>query len=123
MSEGAFIQSFYESNKTGLVHPIRIQPSTLALSVGGVANAAPSGPAGNPISAQVSQGKRSKGLNARTVTIKFPTTPPTDYKVGSPITLPWLNGTTDFDTFANGDAVSYLGATGVLIYTSAETAK
>lgn len=123
MSVGAFINSFYSSNKTGLTHPIRIQPETLALSVGGVANAAAAGPATSPISAQVSQGKRSLGLNARTVTIKFPTTAPAGYKVDSPITLPWLGGTADFDTFAKGDAVSYQGGTGEVVGTSAETAK
>lgn len=123
MSAGAFLNSFYSSNKTGLTHPIRVQAETLALSVGGVANAAAAGPAGSPISAQVSQGKRSLGLNARTVTIKFPTAAPAGYKVDSPITLPWLGGATDFDTFARGDEASYLGASGEVVGTSAETAK
>lgn len=123
MSEGPFLNTFYLSNKTGLVHPIRVQPQTLALVVSGVTNAAPAGPAASPISAQVSQGKRSKGLNARTVTISFPTTPPTDYKVNSPISLPWLDGAADFDAFVSGDTVTYLGATGRLVGTSAETAK
>lgn len=123
MSAGRFTKSFYSSNKTGLIHPIRVQEETLALSVGGVANAAPAGPATSPISAQVSQSKRSLGLNARTVTIKFPTAAPTGYKVDSPITLPWLGGTGDFDGFASGDSVSYLGATGEVVGTTAETAK
>lgn len=123
MSNGRFEKHFYSSNKTGLVHPIRIQPETLALNVGGVANASAAGPATNPISAQVSQSKRALGLNARTVTIKFPTTAPTGYKVDSPISLPWLAGTDDFDSFAAGDTVTYLGATGEVVGTTAETAK
>lgn len=123
MSTGKFEKHFYLSNKTGLVHPIRVQPETLTLNVGGVANASAAGPATSPISAQVSQSKRSLGLNARTVTIKFPTTAPTGYKVDSPITLPWLNGTADFDAFAAGDSVSYLGGTGEVVGTTAETAK
>lgn len=123
MSAGIFINSFYSSNKTGLIHPIRIQPETLALTVDSVVNAAATGPASSPISAQVSQSKRAKGLNARTVTIKFPTTAPTGYKVGSTIRLPWLAGAVDFDGFVAGAPVSYLGATGELVGTSAETAK
>lgn len=123
MSAGSFINSFYSSNKTGLVHPIRIQPETLALTVAGTANAAPAGPATNPVSAQVSQSKRAKGLNARTVSIKFPTAGPTGYKVGSVIKLPWLAGATAFDAFKAGDAVTYLGATGEVVGTASETAK
>lgn len=123
MSQGAFINSFYNSNKTGLVHPIRVQPETLALTVGGTANAAPAGPAASPISAQVSQGKRSKGLNARTVTMKFTPAAPAGYKIDSPITLPWLNSVTVFDAFAAGAAVTYQGGSGVLVGTSSETAK
>jgi hypothetical protein len=121
MSAGNFITSFYASNRTGLVHPIRIQPETLALEIGGVANATPGGPATNPISAQVSQSKRSLGLNARTVTIKFPTAAPTGYAVGSTITLPWLNSA-NFDAISKSDAVTYLGATGEVVGTKPETA-
>lgn len=123
MSTGAFQNSFYNSNKTGDVHPIRIQPETLTLSVGGVANAAAAGPAGSPISAQVSQSKRSKGLNARTVTFKFTPASPAGYLVNSPITLPWLAGVGDFDNFKAGDPISYQGGSGEIVGTTAETAK
>lgn len=122
MSAGAFAISTYESNRTGDVHPIRIQPETLTLSVNGVTNAAAGGSATSPISAQVSQSKRSLGLNARSVTFKFPTSPPTGYKADSPITLPWLAGEDDFNQFARGQEVSYLGATGVVVGISPETA-
>lgn len=123
MSSGAFINSFYNSNKTGDIHPIRVQPETLTLSVAGVTNTAATGPAGSPISAQVSQSKRSKGLNARTVTFKFTPTAPEGYLANSPITLPWLAGVGDFDGFVAGDAISYQGGSGELVGTSAETAK
>lgn len=123
MSSGIFINSFYSSNKTGDIHPIRVQPETLTLSVGGVANAAAPGPADSPISAQVSQSKRSKGLNARTVTFKFTPAAPTGYLVNSPMTLPWLAGVGDFDTFKSGDAITYLGGSGEVVGTTAETAK
>ena len=93
MSAGAFSDSFYESNELGSVHPIRVQPETLALTLGGQANAAPDGASAIGPSAQVSRGKRSIGINARTVTIEL-TAALSGYLAGSKITLPWLDATT-----------------------------
>jgi len=119
MSAGPTIISRYECVATGQIHPIRIQPETAELVVDGDTNAPPAGAADTPVSAQVSQGKRSLGVNARTVTIRFPDTAPTGYKVGSPIRLPWL---TPFPTpaYAKGSTVTYLGSTGELVGTSEE---
>lgn len=122
MSNGSFVTSRYSSNKTGEIHPIRIQPETLTLVVNGATNEAPAGAATSPISAQVSQSKRALGLNARSVTVKFPTPGSTGYKADSPITLPWLAGVTAFDQFAKGQEVTYQGLTGSVVGTSAETA-
>lgn len=123
MSNGAFTNSKYSSNKTGAIHPIRIQPETLTLVVNGVTNTAPAGEVASPISAQVSQSKRSLGLNARTVTVKFSNVGTSGYKADSPISLPWLNGVAAFDLFAKGQEVSYQGLTGEVVGTSSETAK
>jgi len=114
MSAGAFKQSKYSCQATGDIHPIRIQEETESLTVNGVDNDPPAGALSSPVSAQVSQSRRALGINARTVTIKFPTTAPTGYKVGSPITLPWLS---PFPTpaFIKGQAVTYLGGTGELV--------
>lgn len=114
MSSGAFEIGRYESEATGGIHPVRVQPETKALTVNGVANAYPAGALNSPVSAQVSQSRRSLGINVRTVTIKFPTTAPTGYKVGEPIRLPWF---TPFPTpaFIKGQAVTYLGGTGELV--------
>lgn len=119
MSSGRFETGRYECEETGQIHPIRVQEETKALVVDGTTNAYPAGDTDTPVSAQVSQGKRSFGVNARTVTIKFPTAPPAGYKADSPIRLPWFQ---PFPTpnFKKGDAVTYLGATGVLVGTSAE---
>lgn len=119
MSAGAFETGRYDCQATGQIHPIRTQVETKALTIDGTANAYPTGEADTPVSAQVSQGKRSLGVNARTVTIKFPTTAPTGYKVDSPIRLPWFQ---PFPTpnFAKGAAVTYLGGSGVLVGTSTE---
>jgi hypothetical protein len=121
MSAGAFSTSKYDSTATDLIHPIRVQPETLALQLGSTANAAPSGTAVLP-SAQVSRGKRSIGINARTVTIKFAAgSVPTGYKAESPITLPWLQENAAFTGAVPGvTAVTYLGQTAILVGKSPE---
>lgn len=93
MSSGAFVDSFYESNELSTIHPIRVQQETIDLVLGGQANTAPAGTTAILPSAQVSRGKRSIGINARTVTIEFTATK-AGYLAGSKITLPWLGKTT-----------------------------
>lgn len=121
MSAGVFQTALYSSNITGTIHPIRIQPETLALSLGGTANAAATGTAVLP-SAQVSKGKRSIGINARTVTVKFTSAnAPDGYKADSPITVPWLQNNAAFLNAVPGvTAVSYLGETAILVGKSPE---
>ena len=123
MSQGSFEIVNYGSNKLNTVHPIRIQPETLTLTIGGTANAAPAGPAVLP-SAQVSQGKRKKGLNARTVTFKFAAgAEPDGYKPESPITLPWLQNNAAFNGAFAGQTGTYQGESIVVVGTSNETAR
>lgn len=124
MSAGAFTISAYASNVLGTTHRIRIQPETLALQLGATANAAPAGPAVLP-SAVVSKSQRSAGINARTVTIKFPVGgAPTGYKADSPITLPWLQNNTAFTGAVPGvTVVTYLEETAILVGTNAEAVK
>jgi len=81
MSAGAFSRVFYES-ETGLIHPIRVQPETLAATFDGDTNAAVDGPATSLISAQVTGSRRGLGLFARFATVVFPATPQTGYLVG-----------------------------------------
>lgn len=121
MSAGTFSTSVYSCNTLGSIHRIRIQPETLAASLGGTANAAPSGTAVLP-SAQVSKSKRAIGINARTITIKFEAgDEPDGYKPDSPITIPWLQNNSAFLTAVPGvTAVTYLTAPAVLVGTSAE---
>lgn len=120
MSAGATVLSKYQDTKLSTnIRPIRIQPETLALEINSVANAAPTGAQNAYPSAQVSSGKRSIGVNARTVTIKFSGTPPTGYKADSPITLPWLTATT-FGAIDVGQTGTYLETAIVVLGTSAE---
>lgn len=121
MSAGVFETHLYSSNETGTLHPIRIQPETLSLSLGGTANAAATGTAILP-SAQVSKGKRSIGINARTVTVKFSAAnAPEGYKADSPITVPWLQNNAAFTgAVPKVTVVTYLGATAILVGKSPE---
>lgn len=90
MSAGVFESSFYTSDD-GTIHPIRIQPETRGLTIGGQANSAPTGPASeNAATVRVSGGKRTLGLTPRKIRVRFTGTQPTGYKAGSTISIPVL---------------------------------
>lgn len=93
MSAGPFEISKYQAEYDAgdQIHPIRVQPETIALTLDGVTNAPVTAAKTNSISAQVSKGRRSIGLNARMVRIKFTETTPEGYKPDGVITLPLLN--------------------------------
>jgi hypothetical protein len=118
MSGGPFENGRYESNGTGAVHKIRVQPETKALELDGVDNDYPAGAALGKPSAQVGRGKRSIGINARTVSIRL-TAPLSGYKTGSVITLPWFVPST-FDALPDVAVGTYLGTACELVGKSAE---
>jgi len=97
MSAGKFTSAFYKTGTEngGFVMTCRVQPATLAATIDGVANAAPSGPTTAPGSATISQGRRTAGVNMRYVTFEFTGALPTDYS-GDNVRIPVL----DPDTFA-----------------------
>ena len=106
MSAGSPINTVYESG-AGLFFPISIQPETLTLTLGGVANAAPANPAGAGLpSASVSRGRRANGVNARLVRFKFGATVPPGYKADSPIGLPVLQAAV-FAGYGKGQTGTY----------------
>jgi hypothetical protein len=122
MSAGVFTDSFYESNQLGSVHPIRVQPETLALELGGTANAAADGAGAVGPSAVVSRGKRSLGINARTVSIRL-TAALAGYKAGSVIVLPWMDPATFDDITPKVTLGTYLGTACKCIGKSPETVR
>ncbi len=78
------------------IHPITVQPETLTLSLTfGNATVTNTGTdideVNNPISAVVSRGRRSRGLNARKITVQFTATPPTNYQANGIVTVPIVN--------------------------------
>lgn len=123
MSSGAFVRTFYglSAENGGGIAPIRLQPETLAATIGGVVNAAPAGPATMPGSVTISQGRRSAGINARYVTVSWDGAPPTDYNgLTARIVVP---NPTVYAGAPLGSAVSYLGTAATVVGRNPETVK
>lgn len=110
MSAGAFQIAKYVAND-GKTFAIRIQPETLALSLGGTANADGVGSVDDGLpSATVSGSKRAIGVHARRVSFKFTAAPASGgYLVGQRLTLPVLTQTA-YDAYVKGAVGTYLGA-------------
>ncbi len=121
MSSGVFERSKYLAD-SGSIHPIRVQPETLGLTLGGVANAAPAGAitAGVP-SAKVSGSSRSIGLSARLVRVQL-TANLTGYKPNAVITLPWLNQAT-FGAISPNQTGTYLATACIVLGKRGEVLK
>ena len=106
-----------------LVHPIRIQPETLGLTIGGVSNSGAVGAISSPIGARVTGSRRGIGLFARTVTIRLPLTgQPAGYLPGGRITLPVLTESL-WESAVRGVECTYLTVACELVGRSAEEAK
>ena len=119
MSAGRFLRTFYQADNNE-VHPIRVQPETASLSIGGTTNAPPSGPATVGISARATAGNRRIGLSARAVTVVFDEgSEPAGYAANSPIRIPILTPAT-YASISPGEAGTYLGAPVTVIGLSPE---
>lgn len=122
MSAGAFENSKYEADD-GEIYPIRIQPETLALTLGSTANAAPTGAVTGKIRARVGGGRRKYGVHARTVTVRFTGTLPAGYKPGSTITLPILKPALYNAIVGGATTGTYLSQAVEVVYKTAEKLK
>jgi hypothetical protein len=122
MSAGAYTLSRYIATyDIANIHPIRVQPETIAASIGGTSNAPPAGAANTPISARVSGSKRTLGLVARRVRLRAPlASPPAGYLAGGTTTIPALNETF-YAAAVKGASVSYLGSTFTVVGRSPES--
>lgn len=92
MSSGSFSNAFYEmsSENGGFILRCRVQPETLAATIGGTANAGVAGPATAPGSATISQGRRTAGVNMRYVSLRWTGVKPTGYD-GDTVKIPVLD--------------------------------
>ena len=107
MSAGVFVISRYEADN-GDVFPIRVQPETLALTLGGSANTAPTDPVDQSVFARAGGGKRKYGRQARAVRLRFTGAVPDGYAPNSTITVPILTPEL-FGTLTATTTGSYLG--------------
>lgn len=120
MSAGAFTSSKYEAN-SGNVYKIKVQPETITATIATVANAAPTGAIDQEVSATASSGRRSVGMNARTVALAFTGTIPTGYK-GTPVRIPVLTQATFAAWTATPDLTgTYLGSDVRVVGSSTES--
>lgn len=123
MSAGVFETAFYETSAEngGFVLRCRVQPETLAATIGATANASVAGPATAPGSATISQGRRSAGVNMRYVTLGFTGAAPAGYS-GDPVRIPVLDPAT-FATWTLGATGTYLGSDVEVLGRVGETVK
>ncbi len=117
MSAGRFEQSRYQSNR-GNIYRIRVQPETLALTVGGEANDPPAGAVDQESSARVSGGNNAIGVKARSVTLRWTGAVPTGYLANELLRVPILQESVwdNIDLDATG---TYLGSAVVVVGKSA----
>ena len=122
MSSGEFIIGRYESNELGAIMPVRVQPETLLLFIGGTVNAVATGTVNLGLFAQVSKNKKSYGVGCRTVSIRWVGTAPDGYKAGEALTIPVMT-LAAYTVYTPGTTGSYLGNQVVVIGRSADTAR
>lgn len=107
MSAGVFAVNGKYQADGGLVHPIRVQPETIT-----TANALPAGAVTNSISARVGGSRRTLGLHARGVRLRFPATgAPEGYKPLGSTFVPILTPAAFTAIAGKGAEFEYLGVT------------
>lgn len=111
MSAGVFVSARYAASYAAEIHPIRVQPETIAASIGGTSNGQPGGALSSPISAIVSATSRQLGLHPRAVYIRASDDAgnvPEGYKPGGITRIPALQEAF-WNAAIKGATVSYLG--------------
>jgi len=113
MSAGSFVNARYSASygDGSGIHPIRVQPETLAATADLVENGSSPLTLTSPISANVSRSTRALGLHARIVYMVLTGTPPTGYATGSRIRIPALSEAFFNACAPKGTEVTYLGTT------------
>ncbi len=123
MSAGKFSNSFYalSTENGGAVVRARVQPETIAATIGGAANVGAAGPATAPGSAVISRGRQSRGVNMRYATLKWTAGAPTNYD-GLTVKIPVLTPTT-FASWTLGATGTYLGSAVEVVGRNSETVR
>ena len=125
MSAGAFeLTRYAASYGDGTnIHPIKVQPETLAADIGGTTNDPPAGVTNSPISAVVGKTKREFGLGPRMISLRAPATnPPAGYLPRGITRIPALT-LAFYNAAVRGVTCSYLGADFTVVAQSVEDVK
>lgn len=121
MSTGAFVNSRYQNGLNGDIHPIRVQPETLTLDIGGTVNAPPAGAINSQRRAFVGSRRRRGAVNVRKVGVIVTAAGENDYEVGSTLYIPVMVPTVLNSYLDPADQTgTYNGATVRVIGSSAE---
>lgn len=110
MSAGQFVTANYESTTLPFVMPIRVQPETEALVLGGATNANAGATITLPLRVNVSGNRNSLGVKPRTVTLAWTGTPPEGYQASGRLIVPILTETLWDAVDENVTTGTYLGA-------------
>lgn len=123
MSSGEFSKVFYETSPEngGFILRCRVQPETLAASIGAQANISATGPTTAPGSATISRGRRARGVNMRYVLLGFTGAAPAGYS-GDPVKIPVLTPGA-FTAWIDGATGTYLGVAVEVLGRTGETVK
>lgn len=123
MSAGGFVGAIYESNILAETMPALVQPETLGLVLGGVANASAGDTVTLPLRVSMSRNRNSLGVKARTVALRWTAAPPTGYKADSTVRVPIMNPEL-FDAInPNISTGTYLGAAVICVGKTPEFVK
>lgn len=110
MSQGAFsVLGRYEASEGGDIYRIKVQPGTI-----NAANPVATGAVTGVGSVRVGGGNRQLGIKARSVTLRWKTTPPTNYLANGLVRIPIFTPAT-YDALKLGADFTYLGTTAVIV--------
>lgn len=107
MSAGNFEVSRY-TDDGGNIYPIRVQPETAALVIGGVTNDPNPAPVTTSMFARSRKNRNEYGVGARSISVRFTSTLPTGYAANQSLSIPILQAAT-WSGISPTDTGTYLG--------------
>lgn len=113
MSAGNFDLAKYELDDGTTIVPVVVQPETMALTNGTLANDEPAGAVNLSLRAKTRKGNTEYGIGCRCISLRWNGAPPTGYSAGS-LTVPILT-VAAYAAYNVGDSITYLGATADVI--------
>jgi hypothetical protein len=126
MPSRARLNSRYETSvdNGGVIAPCQVVSGTIGAEIDGVSNDPPAGAVNNRGSATTSQGKRTAGINMRTVTLKFTgALPSNEYVANSRVRIPVLTPATYAVWAVRGKTGTYRGSAVEVVGFSQETVR